>query len=96
MIEPVETPAPGASKRKPAKRKPALKPTTLPESTPESPWKVLPLHSDKDMLVEACAITGFGKGGCLLRFRVNGKVTGQTQFIENFAPKKHEGIIQLR
>lgn len=79
-------------KRKPAVRKPAV--PKAPE--PESPWVVLELNSDKDMQVEACTTAAFGKVGCLLRFRTNGKLTGQVQYIQNLQPKKHEGVMQLR
>lgn len=88
--EPVaETEAPPVKPK--AKRKPAAK---RPE--PESPWHIMELQSDKDLTVEACEMFSFEKRGSLLRYRVNGKLIPQIDFVPLFVPKIKDGIWQLR
>ena len=67
-----------------------------PEEVKSSPWQTLETISDDIVTVQAVAITGHQKRGCLIRCIVGGEVIGDVKFLQNFIPKIFDGTWQLR
>ena len=71
-------------------------PATIEESAPATNWAKVPSLSDDELTVEAVNIQAFQRNTVLLRFRVDGKLTGQIEQLQHMQFKKHDGTIKSR
>jgi len=62
----------------------------------ESPWKMLPLLSDDDVVVEGCNVSSISKQCCLLRYRVAGEILPVIKVVDNYQVKIFNKIWTLR
>jgi len=61
-----------------------------------SPWKTVAILSDDEMQVEAVNIGAYQRSAMLLRFRVDGKLTGTVIMADRLQYKDHDGSIKAR